>query len=48
MVARNIETGEVVKLSNLYYEIRTVMNRNRKVVAKRKNQSDELIRVNIA
>lgn len=48
VVARNIETGEVVKLSNLYYEIRTVMNRNRKVVAKRKNQSDELIRVNIA
>lgn len=46
LIARNEETNEVVQLSKIYYEIRTVMNRKRQVVAKRKNPYDELIRVN--
>ncbi|NCU19068.1 hypothetical protein GW534_15560 [Bacillus sp. P1(2020)] len=45
VIARNVKTNEVVKLSKIYYEIRTVMNRQRQVVAKRKNPSDELKRV---
>lgn len=45
MMARNIKTNEVKKLSAIYYEIRTVKNRNQKVVAMRKNPKDELKRV---
>lgn len=45
LVARNVKTNEVVKLSSIYYEIRTVQNKKKQVVAKRKNPEDELKRV---
>lgn len=44
-VARDIETNEVIKLSSVYYSIRTVKNKKRQTVAKRKNRDDELKRV---
>lgn len=45
LIAQNAKTKEVVKLSSIYYEIRTVMDKRRRVVAKRKNPNDELKRV---
>lgn len=45
LIARNVETNEVVKLSSIYYEIRTAQNRYQEVVAKRRNHEDELKRV---
>lgn len=38
-------TGEVLKLSSVYYEIRTVKNSKGQVIARRKNPIDELKRV---
>lgn len=45
LIAKDIETNEVRKLSSLYYEIRTVQDKFKNVVAKRKNIKDELKRV---
>lgn len=45
LIARDVETNEVTKLSSIYYEIRTVQNRFQEVVAKRRNPKDELKRV---
>lgn len=45
IIARDIETNEVVKISSIYYQIRTVRDKNRQTVAKRKNPNDELKRV---
>ncbi|MEN0651400.1 hypothetical protein NSQ82_20710 [Caldifermentibacillus hisashii] len=45
VIARNVDTGEVVKLSQIYYKIRTAINKNKQVVAKRKNADDELRQV---
>jgi hypothetical protein len=45
LIARNVETNEVRKVSSIYYEIRTVQDRNKKVIAKRRNPKDELKRV---
>lgn len=45
LIAQDIQTNEVKKLSSIYYEIRTVQNKFKKVVAKRRNPTDELKRV---
>lgn len=45
VIAQHAKTKEVVKLSSIYYEIRTVKDKFRRVVAKRKNPNDELKRV---
>lgn len=42
LIAQDIQTNEVKKLSSIYYEIRTVQNKFKKVVAKRRNPTDEL------
>ena len=47
IIARDVETNEVVKLSSIYYDIRTVKNRYRQTVAKRKNPDDELKSVKV-
>ncbi|MFD2658471.1 hypothetical protein [Gracilibacillus thailandensis] len=45
LVAKELESNEVIKLPLIYYEIRTVQNKYQEVVAKRKNPKDELKRV---
>lgn len=45
LIVQDIQTNEVKKLSSIYYEIRTVQNKFKKVVAKRRNPTDELKRV---
>ncbi|WP_047980660.1 hypothetical protein [Ornithinibacillus contaminans] len=45
IMAKNIMTGEVQKLSSIYYEIRTVKDIKGQVVAKRKKPIEELKRV---
>lgn len=45
LIARDIETNEVKKLSSIYYEIRTVKDKHQNVIAKRRNPDDELKRV---
>lgn len=46
IMAKDVVTGEVIRLSKIYYQIRTVKNKKGEVIAKRKNPIDELIRVN--
>lgn len=46
IVVRDTQTDQVCKLSTIYYQIRTVQNKRGQVIAKRKNPTDELIRVN--
>lgn len=45
IVVKDVATGKLERLQNIYYEIRTVKNKKGRVVAKRKNPTDELIRV---
>ena len=45
LIAENIDTKERVELSQIFYEIRTVQNKYRKVVARRKNPQKKLRRV---
>lgn len=47
ITAKNRETGESVRLSDLYYEIRTVQDQKGEVVARRKNPLEELILANV-
>ncbi|MFS0788852.1 hypothetical protein ABC345_21040 [Shouchella sp. 1P09AA] len=36
------ENGDVTKVADLYYRVRSAQNRDHKLIAKRKNRSDEL------
>ncbi|MEC1158687.1 hypothetical protein [Cytobacillus horneckiae] len=45
--AKEKVSGDVTKLSDIYYEIRTVKDSKGTVIAKRKNPTDELIRVSV-
>lgn len=45
LIAENIDTKEKVELSQIFSEIRTVQNKFRKVVARRKNPQKKLRRV---
>ncbi|KGX85194.1 hypothetical protein [Pontibacillus litoralis] len=42
LMVQNIETSEYKKIEEIYYDIRTVMNIEGKIVAKRKNRKSEL------
>lgn len=45
IMVQDAVTGEILKLSSIYYEIRTVKNKKGQVTARRKNPIDELKRV---
>lgn len=44
-IAVNVDNGDVEKLADVYYRVRTVVGENRQIIAKRKNKLDELKRV---
>ncbi|SDI99859.1 hypothetical protein [Alteribacillus bidgolensis] len=39
-VERN--SGEIAQVADIYYRVRSAQNKNKKLIAKRKNRSDEL------
>lgn len=43
-IAVNQENGEIKKVADIYYRVRTAVDEKKQVVAKRKNSSDELER----
>lgn len=45
MIVKDIKTGNLYKISEIYYDIRTIKTRKGQVIAKRKNPNDELMRL---
>ncbi|MCQ6367086.1 hypothetical protein, partial [Bacillus cereus] len=42
-VAIENKTGEIVKIGHVYYKVRSVVDKNNILIAKRKNPEDELV-----
>ncbi|MED4041020.1 hypothetical protein [Niallia taxi] len=42
LMVQNVETNEVRKIEEIYYDIRTVRNIAGKIIAKRRNKKNEL------
>ncbi|MYL43975.1 hypothetical protein [Virgibacillus salexigens] len=41
-IAVNTDNGEIQKVADIYYRVRTAVNSQKHVIAKRKNTNDEL------
>ncbi|MCP1285216.1 hypothetical protein BW897_29390 [Bacillus cereus] len=44
-VAIENKTGEIVKIAQVYYKVRSVVDKNNNLIAKRKNPEDELVAI---